>query len=310
MRLVLGTAQFGGAYGITNSVGTPELCDVIEIVGAALDGDVEFFDTARAYGCSEQMLGKALGHYPGAEIKIVTKLSPMENCPVDSIKQTVVSNVIKSVADSTAALQRDFLDVVMLHRAEHLAAWNGAAWNTLRDLKLEKKIASLGVSVQSPLEALWALEFEDIEFIQLPYNLLDYRWEVVREKVIEARKKRSLHVHARSVFLQGLLTSTDIKLWERACCPQGALVFGWLRDKANQFTGGNVPELCLRFVSSRCWVDGVVVGVETKEQVSNNLGYLKEGGLSANALATLVNEKPWVPEETLNPAKWKQSNDD
>ena len=55
-RLMLGTVQFGLSYGVANRVGQPDYQDVVEIVAAALEGGVNAFDTAAAYGTSEEVL--------------------------------------------------------------------------------------------------------------------------------------------------------------------------------------------------------------------------------------------------------------
>ena len=57
-RLMLGTVQFGQPYGVANRTGQPTATEVREIVAAAIDGGVNCFDTAAAYGTSEQVLGQ------------------------------------------------------------------------------------------------------------------------------------------------------------------------------------------------------------------------------------------------------------
>ena len=59
MQLVLGTAQLGLNYGITNSDGKPKLEQSLEIITYALDNGINVFDTARAYGDSEHIIGLA-----------------------------------------------------------------------------------------------------------------------------------------------------------------------------------------------------------------------------------------------------------
>ena len=63
MQLVLGTAQLGLDYGITNTNGKPKLTQSLEIIKQALDNDINIFDTARAYGDSEYILGLANEKY-------------------------------------------------------------------------------------------------------------------------------------------------------------------------------------------------------------------------------------------------------
>jgi spore coat polysaccharide biosynthesis protein SpsF len=197
----------------------------------------------------------------------------------------------------------------MLHRACHLTAWGGAVWETVGQLKAQGLIGELGVSVQSPEEALRALEFEGVGFIQLPFNILDYRWDAVIEKISRVRYSRSLVVHTRSALLQGLLTTDQEELWQRARCTAAYQVIGWLRRHADRFTGGDVTELCLRFVLSQKWIDGVVIGVDTKDQLVDNLIAVSAGGWHAEQLNTITEDRPHVTEETLDPSAWEKTND-
>lgn len=308
-RMVLGTAQFGFTYGIANTRGCPIQEQVDVLVRTAIANGIHYIDTANAYGESEQVLGKALSGGWGSRATIITKLSPLDDCPADAASDVVKAYVERSVFQSCRALHKSCLDVLMLHRAEHLTAWNGSAWRALSDLKHRKVIDRLGVSVQSPDEALSALDFEAIEFIQLPFNILDYRWDAVIEKVSLVRQRRPLVIHSRSALLQGLLTSTQVGLWHRARCSNARDVITWLHAKAAEYTNANVVELALRYVLSQSWIDAVVIGVETSDQLIDNL---KKSGFESwtdSCIDSIVADRPQVPLETLNPANWKQSND-
>lgn len=74
--LVLGAAQLGMSYGRANMAGKPTVDQVVAMVRTATATGVRTFDTARAYGDSERMLGIARQSLPGAAIDIITKLSP------------------------------------------------------------------------------------------------------------------------------------------------------------------------------------------------------------------------------------------
>jgi spore coat polysaccharide biosynthesis protein SpsF len=308
-RMVLGTAQFGLTYGIANTNGQPAQHQVKTFVQTAIANGVQYLDTARAYGESEQVLGKALSGGWESRATIITKLSPLDDCPTDASSNVVKAYVEKSIYKSCHALRVKSLDVLMLHRAQHLTAWKGAVWQALLNLKQQRVVSRLGVSVQSPQEAISALDFEAVEFIQLPFNILDYRWDAVIEKISQVRAHRRLVVHARSALLQGLLTSSNIDLWRRACCPNAAEVIDWLRSKAKTYTNGDVVDLSLRYVVSQNWIDGVVIGIETREQLTDNLVKFSSEKWTDSVLRMIIEDRPPVPAETLNPAEWKQQND-
>ena len=73
--LVLGTAQLGMAYGIANQAGAPTTQIANALVARALALGITTFDTARAYGLSENRLGEALAGHD--DVTIITKLAPL-----------------------------------------------------------------------------------------------------------------------------------------------------------------------------------------------------------------------------------------
>ena len=57
-QLSLGTAQFGLAYGITNTAGQVSEAEVAQLLKQAQDAGILFLDTAQAYGNAEAVLGR------------------------------------------------------------------------------------------------------------------------------------------------------------------------------------------------------------------------------------------------------------
>lgn len=303
-RMVLGTAQFGLNYGIANSAGRPKQELVNDLVRTAIKNGVQYVDTARAYGDSEQVLGRALSEGWSSRTTVITKLSPLDDCPSTARPDVVNAFVERSVYQSCRLLGLPKVSVLMLHRAAHITAWDGAVWAAVNLLKQKGVIGELGVSVQSPEEALTALEFDAVSFIQLPFNILDYRWDSVITKIAEVREHRGLVVHARSALLQGLLTTEQHELWRRARCPNAEPPLNWLREQAYQYCKGDIVELCVRFALSQKWIDGIVLGLDTKEQLLDNLKIMAKKPWNQDQLIKLVENRPRVPRETLDPATW------
>ena len=77
MKIIIGTAQLGLNYGITNEYGKPSIQKSLNIIKKALDNDITTFDTARAYGDSEYILGLAMQNYNN--LNIITKLDPLSD---------------------------------------------------------------------------------------------------------------------------------------------------------------------------------------------------------------------------------------
>ena len=306
-KLVLGTAQLGLDYGVTNENGRPNDAESTAIVQAAIGGGIRCLDTARAYGDSEAVIGRALDANPSGTTKVYTKLGLLTDCPEDAGPEVVATFVDSSILSSCVKLGVKSLDGLLVHRAEHLRAWGGAAWEHLKKLKARGSIDVLGVSVQSPEELRSVLVDNEVRHIQLPYNLLDHRWDEAESAIQAARKTRDVTVHARSALMQGLLATGDTDLWQRANCLDPSEAVSWLERSATRYGRKNVVDLCLAYVRSQSWIDGVVVGAETLQQVHELLDYFHQPMLFPDDLQDLRANRPVMKPETLDPSKWKKA---
>jgi spore coat polysaccharide biosynthesis protein SpsF (cytidylyltransferase family)/aryl-alcohol dehydrogenase-like predicted oxidoreductase len=304
-KLVLGSAQLGMAYGIANESGKPDQATVTTLIKTAIAHGVTFIDTARAYGDSEKVIGNALKNGWEGRAKIITKLAPLTDCPSDATPSTVNAFVDASVFQSCAALRTQTLDVLMLHRASQLTDWSGTVWSRLLKHRAEGRLKALGASVQSPLELELALATPEVEFIQMPFNVLDWRWATQIPAIREAKRQRPLVIHVRSALLQGLLTSTTPTHWHKANVSNPEPVIEWLRDQCHQAGRSSVADFCLSFVQTLDWVDGVVVGMETLKQFEENIQVFCGTGLSDQQMHAILSSRPLLDEDTLNPARWR-----
>jgi aryl-alcohol dehydrogenase-like predicted oxidoreductase len=300
-ELVLGSVQLGLAYGAANRTGKPSHDAALQLVHRAADGGVANFDTARAYGDSESRLGEALNARKG--IRTVTKLSPLSELNPGASPPDVCAAVDASIAASLEALRRDKLDCLLLHRASHMTEFGGAVWDRLLELLEQGTILSLGVSVQSPQEALAALDCSDVQHIQLPFNILDWRWR--EAGVIDRIRARAhLTVHARSIFLQGILASDDATLWPKIEGVDAASLLRMISAFARGFGRESAADLCLAYARGQDWIDGVVVGMETEEQLDANLRLSILRPLPAHDCREIETLMPRVPPQLLDPAQW------
>lgn len=300
-ELVLGSVQLGLTYGAANRTGMPSHGAALKLVHRAADSGITKFDTARSYGDSENRLGEALEARSG--IRTVTKLSPLAELAPDATREEVREAVDRSVWASLLALRRARLDCLLLHRASHMFDFKGAVWERLLEHLEDGTILSLGVSVQNPAETISALNCLDVSHIQMPFNLLDWRW---RESgmIDRIRTRAHLTVHARSVFLQGLLASDDPAVWPRIEGVNALEIVEILKWLAEQFGRESAADLCLAYARGQNWIDGVVVGMETEKQLDVNLRLSARPPLSAEDCAEVERRVPRVPAQLLNPAEW------
>ncbi len=303
-KLVLGTAQLGLDYGIANTKGKPSPAVAESIVKTAIVNGARFIDTARAYGDSEEILGNILKTGWQGRARIITKLSPTINESLEGGALNIDAFVDTSIYQSCTALQTQVLDVLMLHRASQILICGGRVWSRLLSHKEHGLIKSLGVSVQTPEELEQVLTIPEVEIIQLPYNVLDWRWDSVIPEIIAQKQKRDLKIHVRSTLLQGLLVSTNKDHWQRAHVDQADLILNWLEKQRALIHGASIMEFCLKFVNSLKWVDGVVVGVETAAQLLENIKVMCLADFSSEEIDSILGSRPKLGEKTLNPALW------
>jgi len=305
-QLVVGGAQLGLNYGVANTNGQPTDSECETLIKTAINNGVEYIDTASAYGESEAVIGRVLNSGWMSRVNIITKLSPLSECPGNADRKTLEAFVEASVYQSCTHLHCQEIKVLMLHRAAHIHEWNGVVWSKLIQLKDAGVIHQLGVSVQSPEELEFVLDEPLITFIQMPYNIMDNRWGSVLSKLKQIKSERKLTVHVRSVFLQGLLLSDNSDHWSKANFGNHDTVVHCLNSWVKKYNRANVAELCLAFVRSQNWVDGIVVGMETTSQLLENINYFNVELLEPGSIKDIETQRPFFPEAVLNPAKWKK----
>ena len=291
-RLVLGTAQFGMLYGIANKTGQPSFHTVESMVAEAWECGVREFDTAQAYGESENVLGQVLGSLGIAqEARVISKFHPA----IDHLD----SNVLGSALQQTLArLGFPKLHGLMLHRENLLDFWEEGLGETLQSFLNEGLVEHIGVSVYTPEAAVRALRRVGIDLVQLPSNLLDRRFE--EAGVFREAQHCGKQIYGRSVFLQGLLfmNVADLPQSMRFAIP----VIERLADFSMK-TGFSLKQLALGYVRSIYPAQKVILGCETLQQLTENLEFWSTE-LPEEIIAKLRGEFKNIDEKILNPSLW------
>lgn len=298
--LVFGTAQLGMDYGRVNLAGKPTQRAAVEMLRYAIAHGVLALDTARTYGEAESLIGKALAGGRRLRTPVITKLD-ISNIDENASESEVRKSVDASVDASCRALRTEKLDTLLLHDWAHRHTWRGAAWRRLREHQSNGKASILGASVYYPREALAALADPGIQHLQIPMNILDWRWRDFGRAV---NQRSDVVVHARSALLQGILAHPP-EIWPVVRDFNNAECAAKLRALTKKFGRESVADLCLAYVRSLPWISSVVVGCETFDQLNQNLQLFSRPKLSPEEICELELTLPKAPEELLNPAKWK-----
>lgn len=199
MKIGLGTVQFGIDYGISNISGKTRSPEVGRILSLARENGVRLIDTASMYGDSEEVMGRFLE--PGTDFNIVTK-TPAFKTPMISREQA--SQLVDSFHQSLEGLGQESLCGLLAHHAADLLKEGGELLlEAMEALKFEGLLRKIGVSVYTGEEIDRVLDLFTPDIVQLPLNVFDQR--LIHSGHLRRLKQLGVEIHARSIFLQGLL---------------------------------------------------------------------------------------------------------
>lgn len=282
-KLVLGTVQFGIPYGINNHSGQLSVDCAHSVLDKAKESGIEEIDTADGYGTAPEVLKFYFQRNPGS-FRVFSKMGEMGTVSFS-----------QHLKQSCQRLGVSHLDGYYFHR--FLDFINFKDFESVGRLKAEGLLRRLGVSIYTESELESAVAHPEVDVIQLPFNLLDCSTEKV--ELLKKAKHRGKLIYARSIFLQGLFLKDINSLPPRLQPLQSALRGVHQLAKDTQLT---VEELCLGYVLGREYIDKVLIGVDSVEQLSINLQSTKkkvDPGVEI-ALKQLV----VVDRQLLNPTTW------
>ena len=252
-KIILGTAQFGLDYGINNESGKPSDDAVWEILNYAFENGIRILDTADAYGSAAELIGNFQAQ-TGNKFNINTKFTCEDK-----------RGVTKHVEESLKKLSVDQINVLFYHRFEDFKN-HQSVLQELKKLKSDKLINKIGVSVYNNSELGHAIETDEVDCIQLPFNLLDNYYQ--RGGFLKRAKETNKEVQVRSVFLQGLFFK-DLDNYPDYLKPLKKYVQEIKIIAETNYR--SIEELALGYVLAEDTIDYVIIGVDTRIQLENNI---------------------------------------
>ncbi len=196
-RIILGSAQLGSSYGISNERGQINKSEIDKIFNYASKEGINLIDTASGYGESERNIGELNNN----KFQIITKISPLpDDIDIKKIKEWVNNELQKSLVN----LKKDNIHALLIHKSADLFGKSGDyLYESIREAKEKGKIKNIGYSIYNTNELDTLYDKYEIDVVQLPMNILDRRFEI--SGWVKRLRNDHKQIHARSVFLQGLL---------------------------------------------------------------------------------------------------------
>jgi aryl-alcohol dehydrogenase-like predicted oxidoreductase len=191
-----------GAWAIGGSWGQVDDKQSLEVLNRAIDLGVNFIDTADVYGDgrSERLVAE-LRRGRKEEIHVATKAGRRLNPhTADGYNR---DNLVAFVERSLKNLQTETIDLLQLHCPPNQVYYRPEVFEVLEDLVQAGKLQYYGVSVKSPEEGLKAMDFPNLQSVQIIFNMFRHR---PAELFFEQAKERQVGILARVPLASGLLT--------------------------------------------------------------------------------------------------------
>jgi aryl-alcohol dehydrogenase-like predicted oxidoreductase len=289
-----------GAWAVGGEWGAVDDGDSIAAMKRALELGVNFFDTADVYGDgrSERLLAR-LRKETKTPFHIATKAGRRLNPHVAAGYNK--ENLTAFIERSLQNLALDALELVQLHCPPTESYYRPETFAAMDDLVAAGKVRHYGVSVERVEEGLKALEYPNVESIQIIFNMFRQR---PAERFLAEAKRRGvatiIRVPLASGMLTGKLTATsafaddDHRNFNRhgeafdvgetfAGVPYEAGLKAVQELKPWVPGGATLAQLALRWILMFEGVTTVIPGGKNPRQVADNVG--------ASALAALTEEQ-------------------
>lgn len=256
-EIAFGGVEIGIPYGfgVHSEAEMLQEKEAIKLLHLSLDRGINFYDTARTYGESERLIGKAFRSHRD-QVVISSKCRhfrlPDGSFPNSSDIPTIIQD---SLEESMKALQTDYLDVFMLHQADVEILNNEPIKDTFLKLKESGKVRSIGASTYTIEETSLAIQSSMWDVVQVPFNLLDQR----QATLFQQASKLGVGIVIRSVLLRGLLSERGTNL------PQPLIQVERHIQKYTSLAKEKnleLPSLAVKFALAFKEVSSVLVGID------------------------------------------------
>lgn len=286
------------AQGNPNGWGTVSKAEVIRLIHTALDHGVQFFDTAAGYGHgrSEKLLGLAIQSAKPLNAPIVCTKVPLSDS--ESSNNALSETFIRNVETSLKRLNRDRIDVLLLHNPPDLLDWNNFDRSLIHQLQDSGKVGTFGISARSFLGMQKAVESKFGTCVQWSFNMFERRPQDLFTKL----KNNNMNFIARSPLSRGLLSSkylnTDFRFDTndfRSTLPQSWI--NWVLSNLSllglsQVEEVNLSKIAIEFGTNFNEVSVVIPGMKRVHHLEAYLATQNSDFLSKSLMSRIHSSTP------------------
>ena len=261
-KLILGTANIAKGYGIMNKKGVSSKV-IKNLIKFSRKNKIYGLDTAYSYRGVEKNIGKV----NLANLKICTKTPKI----IKKKEILIEKYFYKAVKSSSIRINVKSFYVVFIHKSEDLFGPKGEEiYKAMLNLKKGGITKKIGVSVYSPEDLKKILKKYFFDVVQIPINVFDRRF--LKKNYLYELKKKNIEIHARSIFLQGML------LLDQNLLPSYFRRWQKLFNKWQEWNKQhNVKKVhtCLNFIKNVNYIDKIVIGVSNIDGFQEIINYRK-----------------------------------
>ena len=294
-EISLGTVELGMDYGIPVQGDhlQPSETEAARTLNCALDLGVNLIDTARAYGESEAIIGRALKSRRNEYI-LATKIGSLswEGYTGRELREQVEA----SITESLQTLQTDTIDLLYIHNATPELVQRGEVVEIMQRAQEAGYARFIGTTTYGEAAPLGVLEDGRFDCVQLAYNLLDRQFE---ERVLPLAKAKDIGVVIRSVLLKGALTyryaHLPDELRELRTAVEGINLLCRAPDRS-------LPGLAYGFVLAHPAVSTALVGTGRVHELREIVSFAGGDALQPELLHSI--REIVVSPDQLNPGTW------
>jgi aryl-alcohol dehydrogenase-like predicted oxidoreductase len=285
-ELCFGAMTFGGK-GYWKNIGQVEQKEADEIVNMAIEGGINFFDTADVYseGRSEEILGKALGN-KRKDIVLATKVRGRTGAGPNDVGLSR-KHIIDSCNGSLKRLGTEYIDLYHVHSFDPRTPLDETL-RALDDLVREGKVRYIGASNFMGWQLMKALAISEKQNLEKFVTLQAFYSLIARDlenELVPLSLDQKLGILTWSPLGGGFLTGKYRRGKPR---PEGArrsnptdqfLQFDEEKgfdivdelEKTARNHGATITQSALNYLLRKPGVTSVIIGAKNKEQLADNL---------------------------------------